>query len=231
MFHINYPTYTTKLPSSDKEVKFRPFLVGDERILFMAVESNDEDEIIRATKQIVSACILTDDIDIEKLTYMDVDYLFIAMRAKSVGEKVAVKCTCPSCKYVYSDEIDIMNHSVKTPEGFKDTIELGGGIVVKMKLPTYTELRKNIDLSGIEMVIYRIGICIDYVANSEGEVQKPNVDFQIDEFVNSLTQAQFSRLEEYVVNLPKNVIKFSSKCERCGFEYNDEYEDFIDFFV
>lgn len=231
MFHINYPIYNTKLPSTGKEVEFRPFLVGDERILFMAVESNDEEEIIRTTKQIVSSCLVSKDVDVETMTYMDIDFLFIAMRAKSVGEKVSVKCTCPSCHWQYSDQIDILNYSVKKNDEIKDMIELGGGLVAKMKLPTYTDLRKNIDLKGMEMVIYRIGVCMEYVANSDGEVQRPGLDFQIDEFINTLTKAQFSKLEEYVSNLPKISVNFNSKCERCGNEFMNYYEDFIDFFV
>ena len=91
---IDVPTYDVTLPSSGKEIRIRPFLVKEEKLLLMAVESKDSENIIKTTKQVINNCIVSGDIDLDKIPFFDVDYLFIALRAKSIGEKIEVNYRC-----------------------------------------------------------------------------------------------------------------------------------------
>ena len=91
---IDLPVYELKLPSNNKQVKIRPFLVREEKLLLMAVESNDESEIINTTKQVINNCLIDSDVNIDALPFFDVDYMFVFLRAKSVGDNVEVQLTC-----------------------------------------------------------------------------------------------------------------------------------------
>jgi len=122
---IDLPIYEIKLPSSKKLVKIRPFVVREEKLLLMALESGDEKEIIETTKQIVNNC-LVDKVDIDKLPFFDVDYIFIALRAKAVGDTIDVKYTCynevdgKSCDNTFPAKIDVMNYTLIKDDNIKD---------------------------------------------------------------------------------------------------------------
>ena len=136
---IDLPTYDVKLPSSGQIVKIRPFLVKEEKLLLMAVESDDTNEIINVTKQVINNCIINNDVNVEALPFFDVDYLFIALRAKSVGESIEVKFTCNNmvndamCNNVFPANIDIANCEIVKDDTIKNIVDLGKNIKLKMK--------------------------------------------------------------------------------------------------
>ena len=134
---IELPIYDLTIPSTEKVIQIRPFKVKEEKLLLIASESNDPDEMINATKQVVNNCIVSEKIDIEKLTFFDIDYIFIALRAKSVGDKIEMKYTCnaidqegKSCGGTFDAEIDISNVKVIKSDDMK--IDMGN-IHMKMK--------------------------------------------------------------------------------------------------
>lgn len=239
---IDLPIYELKLPSSGKELKVRPFIVKEEKLLLMAAETNDTEEIIKTTKQIINNCIIEapdKNFDIDKLPFFDVDYLFIALRAKSVGEKIDMSFTCNNvtesgnkCNHVFDEPIDISNAVIVHPKDISDIIELDSRIKVKMKYPSYTIMKVLNDKDNIlDKKIKVMANCIDSIIR--GDLISPAKDFskkELESFIESLSKEQFLKMEEFVDNFPYFAVDLHHKCEKCGFDHKIEYRDFTLFF-
>lgn len=235
---IDLPTYDLRLPSTGKDIRVRPFLVKEEKLLLMAVESNDEDEIVRTTKQVIQNCML-EDIDIDKLPFFDIDYLIIALRGKSLGEKVAVRFTCQNvlesgeaCRTIFETDVDISKAEIDYKEKVDFDIDLGNKLTVKMRYPTYS-IMKTLDENEneLERKVKIIVNCIEYII--QGDKVYSFKDYSKDElkaFVEELTQEQFTRLEKFVDNFPGFIVKLQSICPGCNFNHEIEYKDFQSFF-
>lgn len=237
---VSYPTYEIKIPSTGKEITIRPFLVKEEKLLLMAIQSDEDLEIISTTKQVINNCILTEGIDVDKLPFFDVDYIFIALRAKSVGESLDIKFTCNmpdengnSCNTVFDAKINITNVKLKEPQSSSLNISLSNGMTVKMKYPSYTMMKIiNEDEDVMTKKIKLIASCIDMIVDGEQvHTIKDVTQNELAEFIESLTQQQFKKLEQFVDNLPSFVITTQATCSKCGFEHHLEYDDFTSFFV
>jgi hypothetical protein len=236
---IDLPIYELKLPSNGKVVKIRPFLVKEEKLLLMAVESQDEKEIINVTQQVINNCLIESDVKIETLPFFDVDYLFIALRAKSVGEHIEVKFTCNNihedkkCGYIFPAHIDISNCELVKDENIKSTINIGKGYMIMMKYPNYTTMKTILDDDAVlDKKIRIIAASIDSIINGdEVFTTKDKTKEELIEFVEGLTQQQFRLLEEFVNNFPSFIIRAKAKCSKCGFDHSLEYKEFASFFV
>lgn len=233
------PTYEVKLPSNGREVTIRPFTVKEEKILLMAVESGDTREIIRTTKQIIANCVLTEGIDIEKMPFFDVDYLFIALRAKSVGETIEVKFKCNNkvgeeiCGNIFPAKVDIANVLTKDAK-IDPKIRISNLVSVKMRYPSYSVMKQINDNDNIlNKKIAMILGSIEYIQEKDRFliVGKDITKDELNEFVEGLTQEQFKKLEEFIDNFPVFVIETTAKCGKCGFDHRLEYSDFAAFFV
>lgn len=236
---IDLPIYDVKLPSTGQVIKIRPFLVKEEKLLLMAVESNDNNEIINVTKQVINNCIIEPSINIETLPFFDVDYLFIALRAKSVGESIEVKFTCNNivnnmmCNNVFPAKIDITNCDIVKDDTIKNLIELGKNVQIKMKYPSYTTMKtilENENLINKQMNI--IAGCVEQII--DGDKIHTSKDFTKQEllaFLENLTKEKYQKLVEYIENFPSFVIMTKANCSKCGYEHNLVYDDFTSFFV
>lgn len=236
---IDLPVYDIKLPSNGKKITIRPFLVKEEKLLLMAIESQDEKEIISTTKQVINNCMINSDINIDTLPFFDVDYLFIALRAKSVGESIEVKFSCNNnhegkrCGHVFPAKIDISNCEIVKDDTIKNDITIGKGYMVRMKYPNYTTMKTILDDdSNIDKKVRLIAGSIDSIVNGE-EVYttKDKTKEELVEFVENLTQQQFRLLENFIDNLPSFTVKAKATCDKCGFEHSLEYNEFTSFFV
>jgi len=235
---ISYPIYELKLPSDGRTIKVRPFLVKEEKLLLMAVESNDENEIINTTKQIINNCIVEGKINVDTLPFFDIDYLFIALRAKSVGESIEVKFTCNNivdsvkCGNIFLANIDISNCGVVTDPTVTNPITLGNNMTIKMKYPNYATM-KNI-LSKDNVLNKKVNIIvesIEYIQNGENlYTLKDMTKEELKEFVEGLTQNQFKLVEKFVDNFPYFVVLAEAKCNKCGFWHKLQYKEFTSFF-
>jgi hypothetical protein len=236
---IDLPTYTLKIPSNGKEVTIRPFLVKEEKLILMALESKDQNEIINTTKQIINNCIVEGDVNVDTLPFFDVDYLFIALRAKSVGESIEIKFTCNNivdgnrCGAIFPATIDISNCEIVTnPDIFKD-IRLSGTILVKMKYPSYSAMKViTTDEDDVTKKVKMIANSIDIIQDKDKVYT--NKDFSKEEliaFVEGLTHDQFKKLETFVDNYPSFVITSEAKCSKCGFDHKLRYNEFTSFFI
>lgn len=236
----DYPTYVLKLPSNNKEVTVRPFRVKEEKLLLMALESNEQEDIINTTKQVISNCIISGNVDVDKLPFFDVDYLFIALRAKSVGESIDVKYQCHNttenrkCNANFDAKIDITNVDIhKKPDVTLD-IKLSGTLSVKMRYPSYRTMKLlyEEDVHELDRKIDLISSCIEMIV--EGDNVRTDKDITKEEkiaFVENLTRQQYVKLEYFIDNLPSFVVKSEAKCNKCGFVHKLEYNDFTSFFV
>lgn len=236
---IDVPIYELKLPSSGKEIRVRPFLVKEEKLLLMAAKSNDLQEIVKTTKQVVNNCILDDGVNIETLPFFDMDYLFIALRAKSIGEKIEINFICKNkaedgsiCNGQFPVEIDIANVSIDKRDDIAADIEFNSDLIFKMKYPSYSII-KTLDSKddGLENKIKIIIASIDRIF-TKGQYYTTK-DFSTEElqnFIESLTQEQFNKLSEFVSNFPSFYVSAEGNCMKCGKHHSVRYKDFIRFF-
>jgi hypothetical protein len=235
---IDVPTYQIKVPSNGKEITIRPFLVKEEKLLLIAAQSNDENEVINTTKQIINNCIVDGDINVDALPFFDIDYIFIALRAKSIGESVDISFTCNNtvgdevCGNRFTAKIDVSDCEIIKNENIKQEITLSGSLRLKMKYPSYAVMKTlNDDELTIEKKIKIMVASVDQVV--EKDKIYTSKDFTRDElkdFIEGLTQEQFRKLEEYVDNFPTFVVNSKAKCSKCEYEHNIKYDNFSSFF-
>jgi hypothetical protein len=207
------PTYELILPSTKKPVKYRPFLVKEEKILILAMESGDLKEISNAVKTTLKDCILTRGIKIDTLPSFDIEYLFLNIRAKSVGEIVELIITCPDDNQTQVDvSVNIDEIEVVIPEGHTDQITIDNSITVKMKYPSLQEfIDNNFSFSTqstsketINKSFDIVASCIDMVYTkdeswSSGDVTKK----EMIEWLETFDSNQFKGIEEFFDTMPK----------------------------
>ena len=196
------------LPSNGKTVKYRPFLVKEEKILILALEGANQKEITNAVKQVIKACVITRGIKIELLPAFDIEYLFLNIRAKSVGESIDLLVTCgDDGKTEVAVNVPINDIQVVKSEEHSTDIEIGDGYTVKMKYPSlnqFIETNFTEDTDTVEQSFGIISSCIDMVYNDEemftaAECTKK----ELKEWVESLTSAQFAKIEKFFETMPK----------------------------
>ena len=205
---INAPTYELVIPSSKKKIRYRPFLVKEEKILVIAMESNDVADIARAVKQVLGQCILTKGIKIDKLSTFDIEYLFLNVRGKSVGETVDIQITCPD-DGVTNVPVNVALDEIKVtfdPTHDKDII-LDEKLKMRMKYPSLDQfIKENFEVEnvGYEQSIEMIASCVDMIFSEEETwtgsdfTQKEMVDF-----LEGLGSKQFKELEKFFATMPK----------------------------
>lgn len=234
---IDVPTYIIKLPSNGQELTIRPFLVKEEKLLLMAVKSDDPQEIIRTTKQVINNCIISPEINVDTLPFFDIDYLFIALRAKSIGETIELNFICQNkvedtkCGGKFSVNVDIANIEVENKDKPLE-IKFHDDLIFKMKYPTYG-LMKLLDEKSdmLETKIKIIVASIDRIfTKGQYFTAKDITPAEMQDFVEGLTQQQFGVLEEFVNNFPTFYATGSGRCVKCGKEHNVRYKDFVNFF-
>jgi hypothetical protein len=212
--------------------------VKEEKLLLMAIESNDVNEIINITKQVINNCLIDTDINVDTLPFFDIDYLFISLRAKSIGESIDVKFTCNNyindivCGNVFNAKIDIANCEIVKDDTIKNIIDIGKNIKIKMKYPNYSIMKTILDNNNVlKKQMNIIASCVDQII--DGEKINTSKDFtkeELFEFLEGLTKEQYMKLEEFINNFPSFVIKTKAKCGKCGYEHNLIYDDFTSFF-
>lgn len=235
---IDLPIYELKLPSDGRTVRVRPFLVKEEKLLLIAVESQDQSTIIQTTKQIINNCLIDNDVNVEKLPFFDVDYLFIALRAKSVGETVSVNFICnmytegAKCGTMFPVDIDISKCEVIKKDGISNVVKITDKVALKMRYPGYEVMKRfNESEDSFTKKIKIMAASIDQIV--EGDRVMSYKDFsreQLEQYIETFTEEQYKKLEEYVDNFPSFVILAEGTCPKCKFEHKLRYSDFTSFF-
>ena len=206
---ISTPTYELTLPSSNRKIKYRPFLVKEEKVLIIAMESQDTKQIARAVKDVLTKCILTKGIKVEKLATFDIEYLFLNVRGKSVGEHIEVMVTCPDDeKTQVPMSINIDDIKIQTEDSHTTDIKLDDTYTLKMKYPSLTEFIKNnfdnmSDLN-VDDTFDLIASCIDQVyTEEESWSHQECTKKELSDFVESLNSNQFKMIENFFTTMPK----------------------------
>ena len=205
------PTYELKLPSSSKKIKYRPFLVREEKILILALESKSESEITNAVTDVLKKCILTKGVDVDSLPTFDIEYIFLNIRAKSIGEDIKMTVTCPDDGLtevpvtVYVDEIKVVK-----PKDHKIDIVLDDNMTLRMKYPSISQfIENNFEVEDdpetvVDKTFKVVADCIDTVYTKEdawdGKDYSPDERMQ---FVEQLNSKQYKEVEKFFSTMPK----------------------------
>ena len=235
---INTPTYELVLPSNNKKVKYRPFLVREEKILVMALESEDMSQITNSIIQILTDCILTKGIDVASLATFDIEYLFLNIRAKSVGESVEVNITCPDDeKTTVEMNINIDSIKVKKNRKHKDTVKLDDTLSLKLKYPSVAQfIDNNFEVSddtgdSVAKSLSMITSCMDMIYNDEESWDaSESTTKELTEFIEQLNTKQFKEIEKFFETMPKLSHKLKVTNPKTGVESEVLLEGLASFF-
>ena len=207
---ISTPTYELTLPSTGKKIKYRPFLVREEKILIMAMESENMKDITNSIVQILSDCILTENVKVESLATFDIEYLFLNVRARSVGEAVDVNIVCPDDGETQVEvTIDIDSIRIQKTRGHKNIIKLDDNLSMKLRYPALEQFVENnfetADAgSGVGESLAMITSCIDIIYNEEESWEASDYSKdELDEFVEQMNTKQFKQIEKFFTTMPK----------------------------
>ena len=233
---INTPTYELTLPSNNKKIKCRPFLVREEKILIMALETENSEDISNAVVDILSECILTKGVDVTKLATFDIEYLFLNVRSKSVGETVEVNVVCPDDnKTSVQMEINLDSIKVQKTRGHKNIIKLDDQYSMKLKYPSLDEfIGNNFDInegSAVDKSLSMISSCIEIVYDEEESWNASDSTKQeLEEFVEQLNSKQFKSIEKFFETMPKLSHKVKVTNPTTGVESEVVLEGLASFF-
>jgi hypothetical protein len=232
---MNAPLYNVTIPSSKKEVKFRPFLVKEEKSLLLAQQSDDPKVMINTLKSIIENCIV-DNVDVDKLAIFDYEYLFTQIRAKSVGEIVELLFLCDTCdddKAKTQVNLDISKFEVEFPEGHDNKISLFDDVGIIMKNPSLDILDKleKIKAGDVDTIFDVVADCMESVYTTEEVFNtKDQTKQEVIDFLENLTQDQFKKIEQFFLTMPKLRQKVEYDCPVCNKHHIKTMEGLASFF-
>jgi hypothetical protein len=230
---VNNPTYEIKLHSVDHKIKYRPFLVKEEKILLTALEGGETADIVRATKEIIRNCCLDESIDVQKLPAFDIELFFLNLRARSVGEKVeiAMNCQTKDCDGTTSVLVNLEKIGLEINDDHTDLIKLTNKIKVKLKYPDIDRMTRPPEESQMDSIFEITKACIEGIW--EGEELHNIVDYteqELEDFIMSLNQQQFGKLIGYFNTMPKLKHKVEFTCSKCSSKQQTVLEGLQSFF-
>ena len=204
---LTTPTYELEIPSTDEKLNYRPFLVKEEKILLMSMESGKNSDIIGAVKQIVSECTFN-KINLSALPMFDVEYIFLQIRSKSVGETSKLRLLCPDDNKTYADvEINLPDVKVQVEDGHNNKIELDNDMGIIMTYPTIDTFIKNeVQTVNAGNMLDIVGTCILQIYEQKGEKvyeAKDSTKKELTEFIESLQTKHFQKLQDFFDTMPK----------------------------
>ena len=206
---IATPTYELVLPSTGKNLKYRPFLVKEEKLLVLALEGENTKEITTAIKNVIKACVLTRNVKIETLPTFDIEYLFLNIRGKSVGEEIEVNIICPDDGETYVPvKINIDEIEVQKNEKHTNKIKLDDKLMMEMKYPSLEQfIKSNFDFSeevGMDQSFDMISSCIDKIYNEEEVWTASDCSKkELIDFLEQMNSSQFKEIEKFFETMPK----------------------------
>lgn len=231
---IATPKFFATVPSTKKKISFRPFIVKEEKVLLLASESDDEEQMIVTIRDILNSCVLEDGFDANVIPYFDFEYLFLNVRAKSIGEKIqleyrhrgGVNYKDEKCDVVTPVEIDVESIQVKSEDSHTTKIMLTDTLGIQMRYPTIEDMKK---LTKTKDDLTLVANCIDFAFDGdtihETESEKDSI-----EFLESLSSKQFEKIMQFFNTMPKLKHEISYKCKGCGQDDNVTLEGIADFF-
>lgn len=223
---IDVPIYETNLISNGELIRFRPFLVKEQKLFLMAGESEDQKETINTIKQVLRNCIL-DDIDIDKMATFDVEYVFLQLRARSVGEVVNLRFTCNNnideekkCGNTVKVDVNVLEINPEKNKEHSNKIQISDKVGIVLKYPTFNSLDiSNLDTDNIEQILEIIVSCIDYIYDLDNVYYaKDTPKKELIEFIENLKQTDLEKISVFFNTLPKIKKDVDFHCEKCGYK-------------
>jgi len=206
---ISTPSYTLELPSTGEEIQYRPFLVKEEKLLVIALESEDTKQITTAIKNVIKNCIYTKGIKVEALPTFDIEYLFLNIRGKSVGEEIEVNLICPDDETTNVPvKIDIDSIKVQFDENHSKKIKIDDSIMMEMKYPSLDQfIKNNFDFSqnnAMDQSFELIASCVDKIYTEDEVWSSADVTKkELIDFLEQMNSAQFKEIENFFETMPK----------------------------
>ena len=202
---IEHPTFELTIPSSKDTVRYRPFLVKEEKILLMAQESGNEREIINAIKQIIGNCVSGSDFVVESAPTFDIEYFFMKLRASSVNDVINLTVTDPDDKSEHEVEIDLKEVEVTFPEEeINNLIQINDDISIELRYPTFEDIA---NAGSIETLVDSVDLIVGCISKiHHGEEAFDTIDYtreELDSFVDGLPANTFEKMQEFFANMPK----------------------------
>lgn len=241
---IDVPIYEVKLVSTGKTVRFRPFLVKEQKLFLMAQESDDPKETVKTIKQVLRNCIL-DELDIDSLPTFDLEYIFMNLRARSVEEVVELKYKCNNkidngagekvtCTGVVDFKLNLLEIEPTKTEGHTDMVQLTEELGVCLRYPTFEIIEKyeNVNEDDADIMLQVLADCINYVYDKENiYYAKDQTREEIIDFVESLQQKDLEKLKNFFDTIPELKKDLHFKCPSCGYEEDITIRGLQNFFV
>jgi hypothetical protein len=234
---IATPTYELELPSTGEKVKFRPFLVKEEKLLVIAMESEDTKQITTAIKTVIKNCIETKGIKVETLPTFDIEYLFLNIRGKSVGEEIEVNLICPDDGETNASvKINLDDIKVQKNENHDNKIKLDSHLMMEMKYPSLEQfIKSNFDMSennALDQSFELISSCVDKIYNEEEVWSAADVTKkELMEFLEQMNSKQFKLIEKFFETMPKLSHKVKITNPKTGVESEVVIEGLASFFA
>lgn len=234
---IDTPIFTTDLPITKQSIKYRAYTVKEQKILLMAVESEDKNSLIDAILQIVNNCVLS-NIDIFKLPIVDIEFLFYQLRARSQSEIVELKYRCENkidsvvCNNIMKHNLNLLT-DLEVTEGVSDIIQLTDTIGIKLKHQKFE--KNNINSSAVLnplQLFELIAKHVDFIFDKNSMYSSNDIPLEkIVEFLESLSTEQYKKIEDFFIKEPVIKKTIELTCSRCKFEHKIEVENIFDFFI
>ena len=227
------PEYSTTIPSTGKRIKYQPFSVKEEKVLVLAAESNDPDEITNAIGNVLNNCVTSPaDFKVENLALFDIEFLFLRARSKSAGEKIKLKVTDPNDpSFTAEHEVNIDKITVQKTEGHSDLIKISDTVSIKMRYPDITFFNEGVVLDDINSTTNLIARLVSQILIEE-EVydQSEMTSEEIVEWLEGLTTEQFRKISDFFTTMPKLSHSFTLHNTNTKEDFTVRLEGLADFF-
>jgi len=238
---IDVPVYDLKLISQNKKIRYRPFTVKEEKLFLMANESKEEETVINTVKQVINNCVL-DEIDVDSLPVFDLEYLFINLRAKSVGEQVKLNYQCNNnvekdgkqdkCGNMVNFTLNLIDVKPESEQGHTNKIELSDKLGIVMRYPKLNFIAGQENKTETEIILDLIIDCIDYIYDENQMYHaKDSTRQELVDFVDSLQTKDLEKIKNFFDTMPKVKKQLDFKCNKCGYEDKVMLEGIQNFFV
>jgi len=224
------PKYDLVIPSTKEKVRFRPYLVKEEKVLMLALESKDSKQAIKSIVDTIGACVV-EPINLDKLKIFDVEYMFTQIRSKSVGETSTVGLKCKECNHQNDVTIEIDSIKVDVPE-VNPVVKINDQISLKLKWPNYKSLMDVDTDEGITGQTFNMVMkCLDTVLTEEEQIPfAEHSKEEIQAFLDSLTTSQFDKIKTFIQSMPRMKHDIGFHCNHCNHENHYTLEGIQDFF-
>lgn len=239
---LDVPIFTVDLPLTKTKLRYRPFLVKEEKLLLIAVESDDEQTIMDSIKQIINNCCL-DEIDTDSLPITDLEYFFLHLRARSIGEIVDLQYRCNNkvkdeegqeveCGNNVKIKVNVLEIHPTFNEKHTNKVELTKNLGIVMKYPNFALINKVKSTNDVEQILNIVMNCVDYIYDADSIYYRKDIsDEELSEFVGNLTQKQFAKVQEFFETLPAIKKELDFKCNKCGYQEKIMVEGIQNFFA